>query len=118
MNTILDEKVGIGKINKWILGACWFAIFVPLTYVRKIEKFAFGHILGYISIFVGVVTIIVYAAINLSNTGIDYNDTQMINPETCFSFVGMATYTFEGIGIVIPVMETTARPDLYPYILL
>ena len=29
----------------------------------------------------------------------------------------MIAYVFEGIGIIIPVMETTSRPDLYPYIL-
>jgi len=29
----------------------------------------------------------------------------------------LASYTFEGIGIIIPVLETTNRPDLFPYIL-
>ena len=116
-NTILDEQLGFGKINKWILGALWLAIYVPLTYVRKIEKFALFHIIGDISILIGVTTIIVYASIYLDTHDRIPNDTELINPSTCLSFVGMATYTFEGIGIIIPVMETTSRPDLYPYIL-
>lgn len=39
------------------------------------------------------------------------------NSETFLSVIGLAAYTFEGIGLVIPVMETTSRPDLYPTIL-
>ena len=86
-------------------------------YVRKIEKFAFCHIIADVSILIGVTTISIYAAIHLAEHGSQIEDTQLINPETCLSFIGMIAYVFEGIGIIIPVMETTSRPDLYPFIL-
>lgn len=52
----------------------------------------------------------------LSRNGGFSDDVELINPKTFLSFIGLAAYTFEGIGIIIPVMETTSRPDLYPMI--
>ena len=31
--------------------------------------------------------------------------------------IGFAVYTYEGVGVVLPVMEITARPDLYKHVL-
>ena len=114
INNILkafDKK----PINNWILGACCFVIYVPLTLVRKIEKFAFFHIFADVAIMIGVTVILVFTFIELDKNGTE--ETELINKKTFLSFVGLAAYTFEGIGIIIPVMETTSRPDLYPMIL-
>mmetsp|Transcript_9904 Transcript_9904/g.11123 ORF Transcript_9904/g.11123 Transcript_9904/m.11123 type:complete len:228 (-) Transcript_9904:3-686(-) len=54
----------------------------------------------------------------LGEHGSKADDTELINTTTFLSFIGLAAYTFEGIGIIIPVMETTSRPDLYPYIVI
>jgi solute carrier family 36 (proton-coupled amino acid transporter) len=82
------------------------------------EKFAFLHLFADIAIMIGVITIIIYASIHLGDEPSQFaNDIEMINPKTFLSFIGLAAYTFEGIGIIIPVMETTNRPDLYPKIL-
>ena len=118
VNNILVQQFGIGPVNQWILGAACFALYVPLCLVRKIEKFAFFHIFADIAILIGVTTIIVYASLELRHNGGHFaEDVEMINTKTFLSFIGLAAYTFEGIGIIIPVMETTSRPDLYPYIL-
>jgi proton-coupled amino acid transporter len=71
-----------------------------------------------IAIFIGVTTVVVYASKELYNNDNKFSDdVQLFNSKTALSFVGLATYTFEGIGVILPVMETTSRPDLYPYIL-
>lgn len=119
VNNILISQFRVAPVNDWLLGLACFIVFVPLVWVRKIEKFSFFHIFADIAILIGVITIIVYATIELAdNHGHFAQDTQLINPKTFLSFIGLAAYIFEGIGIIIPVMETTTRPDLYPYIVI
>lgn len=116
MNSILTEALKTKAVDNWILGLICFLVYTPLVYVRKIEKFAFFHIVADLSIFFGVIVISIYAIIHADKHGFS-DDTQLINGKTFLSFIGLAAYTFEGIGIIIPVMETTSRPDLYPTIL-
>ena len=117
VNNILHETFDRPKINNWILGGVCFLIYVPLCWVRKIEKFAIFHVVADISIVIGLTVITIYASIELKDHGFS-DDEELINPKTFLSFLGLAAYTFEGIGIIIPVMETTSRPDLYPMIVI
>lgn len=59
----------------------------------------------------------VYGAKEAAQNGFKV-DNQFLNTETFLTVVGFAAYTYEGIGLIIPIMETTNRPDLYPYILI
>ena len=117
VNNIISKTFDQPEINQWILGGVCFIIYVPLCWVRKIEKFAFFHVVADISIVIGLTVITVYASIELNDNGFSH-DEEFINTKTFLSFIGLAAYTFEGIGIIIPVMETTSRPDLYPMILI
>jgi len=117
VNNILHFQFDINPINKWILGVVCFAIYMPLVLIRKIEKFAFFHVFADIAIMIGIITIVVFGFLELKKNDWKFSDdTQMINNKTFLSFIGLSAYTFEGIGIILPVMETTSRPDLYPKI--
>jgi len=35
----------------------------------------------------------------------------MLNNETYLSFVGFSIYSWEGIGVIMPIMEATAKPE-------
>jgi proton-coupled amino acid transporter len=117
INNILNSKFEVPEINPWWIGLGCFIFYAPLVLVRKIEKFANFHILADIAIVVSVLTITCYAAYQLHENGKFSHDTQPLNPKTFASFIGLAAYTFEGIGIILPVMETTANPKQYPFIL-
>ena len=80
-------------------------IFTPLCWVRKIEKFAFFHIFADIAIAIGLIVIFVYAFMEYEDNGFT-GPHEKINKVTFLSFIGLAAYTYEGIGIIIPVMET------------
>ncbi len=32
--------------------------------------------------------------------------------------IGFAVYSYEGVGVVLPIMEITEKPELYPKILM
>jgi proton-coupled amino acid transporter len=68
------------------------------------------------AIAIGLTVIIIFASLELSDNGFT-GPHEPINTVTFLSFIGLAAYTFEGIGIIIPVMEQCSRPDLYPHII-
>ena len=51
------------------IGALCFVIYVPLCLVRKIEKFAFTHIIADGLIMITTLVILVYALMQLSDSG-------------------------------------------------
>lgn len=93
------------------------AIYVPLVMVRKIEVFAATHLFGDICIFVTVITICVYAGINVGDNGWDTKGAQFINSTLWPDAIGFSVYAFEGIGVVLPIMEITERKDIYVKVL-
>ena len=92
-------------------------VYTPLCYVRKIEKFAFTHIIADILILVTVIVICVYNIIKIDDKGWGSNVT-FINPDTWLNMIGFSVYSYEGIGIILPILDCTSRPEHYPKILL
>jgi solute carrier family 36 (proton-coupled amino acid transporter) len=84
--------------------------------VRKIEKFSITHIFADALILITTIVILVYASIHLSEEdwgkGID-----ALNTATWLDMIGSAVYSYEGIGVVLPLLEVTEKPEMYPKIL-
>lgn len=54
----------------------------------------------------------VYSGIKLYNDGLG-PDIEAINHEKMFSTIGFAIYTFEGIGIMMPIMQACDCPERF-----
>jgi len=84
--------------------------------VRKIEKFAWTHLIADGFILLTTVVILVYTLIHLSENGWGTGN-KLINEETWLTMIGSAVYSYEGIGVILPLMEVTEKPEMYPRIL-
>ena len=83
------------------------AIYVPLVFVRKIEVFAVTHLFGDVMIILTMVVICIYAGIDVGKGGWQGASLQAFNPSLWPDAIGFSVYTFEGIGIILPVMDIT-----------
>ena len=88
------------------------AIYVPLVMVRRIEVFAATHIFADIMIIITIVTIFIYAGIDLNKEGIQMEGIEPVG-ELWADAIGFSVYTYEGIGVVLPIREVTADKDAY-----
>ena len=88
------------------------AIYVPLVLVRKIEVFAYTHVFGDIMIIITLVVIFGYAGASLGNNGVQM---QGIKPVGTFwaDAIGFSVYSYEGIGVILPIREVTANKKDY-----
>jgi proton-coupled amino acid transporter len=113
-DTTLDESF------KWWYAPICFAILFPLVLVRKIQAFAKFHVFGDVMVGLLVVVSITYATASVVNngfTGGDYNtlmpepELSWFNPKEWPNCIGFAVYSFEGIGVILPIQDITANKE-------
>jgi proton-coupled amino acid transporter len=97
-----------------------FLVTVPLTYVRRIEKFAFTYVIADFLILITAITILVFAVLHIQEKGFDKwgEGVPAINEHTWLTMIGSSIYSFEGIGVVLPILEVTENPKQFPKLLL
>lgn len=86
--------------------------------MRRIEKFAFTFIIADILILITVITIVVYASIHISEKKVWGEGVELINTSTFLTMIGSAVFSFEGIGIVMPIVEVMEDTTKFPKVLL
>ena len=102
-----DECTGGIDINKWIWMPICMAIYVPLVMVRKIEVFAITHAFGDAMIIITLIVLFGYAGSSLSKNGTKFETIEPIGALWADA-IGFSVYTYEGIGVILPIREVTA----------
>ncbi|CEG72992.1 neutral amino acid transporter [Rhizopus azygosporus] len=92
------------------------AVFVPLAMIRRIQKLSAFALIADLFILIGLVYLYYYDFFTLSQHGIaDVEWT--INYASFPMFIGTAVFTYEGVGLVIPITESMAEPEKFPKVL-
>ena len=91
-------------------------IYAPLSWVRKIQKFSIAFILGNFLILLTVCVIFGFCFKFLYENGPGPGFVP-INYSLFWNTVGFAVYSFEGIGVVMPIMSTCNCPEKFPKLL-
>ncbi|KAG2201969.1 hypothetical protein INT47_000508 [Mucor saturninus] len=91
-------------------------ILIPLSLIRHIAKLSFTAIIADLFILFGLVCIIYFTAVELSVNGVGPN-VAAVNPVSFGMMIGTATFSFEGIGLIIPIVESMERPEKFPFVL-
>ncbi|KAG1133312.1 hypothetical protein G6F42_001560 [Rhizopus arrhizus] len=92
------------------------AIFVPLAMIRKIQKLSAFALIADLFILIGLVYLYYYDFLTLASQGVA--DVEwVINYKSFPMFIGTAVFTYEGVGLVIPITESMAEPEKFPKVL-
>jgi amino acid permease len=101
------------KNNKRILEHIYMAIlvlvvFTPLTWVRNIQKFRFAFILAFLMIIVAVVTTSSYCFDIMAKRSFirPSGGYYALNKERYWDMIGCSFLMYEGIGCVMPIMNS------------
>ncbi|KAK4049224.1 hypothetical protein OIO90_005513 [Microbotryomycetes sp. JL221] len=90
-------------------------IFLPFAMIRNIQKLSGTALVADAFILFGLVYIFSNEIKVLSNFGIA--DVVMFNKKDFPLLIGTAVFSFEGIGLVIPITESMAEPHRFPKVL-
>ncbi|KAL1924767.1 uncharacterized protein VTP21DRAFT_4421 [Calcarisporiella thermophila] len=98
----------------WFIVAQLF-VFIPLAMIRKISKLSFFALIADLFIMAGLFYIYYYDFHTLLTAGI--GKIALFNPRDWNLLIGTAVFTFEGVGLVIPITESMKNPAQFPAVL-
>lgn len=105
------------EISKLFICILIILIYTPISWVRKIEKFSFAFIFGNLLILLSCIVITSFCSNMIMSKGAATGFVP-INYLSCLEMVGFSVYTYEGIGVVMPIMASCNCPDKFPKILI
>jgi len=111
--------LAISKCRSWIdikyMVLMQLIIFLPLSLIRDISKLGGTALVADAFIFAGLVYLSYYDVSTLATNGI--SDIANFNPRDWTLFIGTAIFTFEGVGLIIPIQESMKQPSKFPSVL-
>ncbi|KAJ4468587.1 transmembrane amino acid transporter protein-domain-containing protein [Lentinula edodes] len=90
-------------------------IFLPLSLIRDIVKLSTTALVADAFILVGLVYIFGSEIGLVIERGT--RDVQLFNPKDFSLFVGTAVFSFEGIGLIVPIVDSMREPHKFPAVL-
>ncbi|RYP66412.1 hypothetical protein DL771_007821 [Monosporascus sp. 5C6A] len=90
-------------------------IFLPFSLFRDIGKLGFTALIADAFILIGLAYLFYYDVLTLSTKG--YADIIQFNQKDWTLFIGTAIFTFEGIGLIIPIQESMKTPSKFPKVM-
>ena len=91
-------------------------VFLPLSLIRDIGKLGGTALVADFFILLGLVYLYYYDILTLAqNHGVA--DIVNFNPRDWTLFIGTAIFTFEGVGLIIPIQESMKKPSEFPRVL-
>ncbi|KAI8876269.1 hypothetical protein K501DRAFT_279593 [Backusella circina FSU 941] len=96
----------------------WFVLIaiIPITWVKRIERLSILMIIADAFIAFGLISILYFASSQISHHGVA-NNIVMVNTEHFALMVGTAVFSFEGIGIILPIANGMKDPSKFPKIM-
>ncbi|KAK3327210.1 transmembrane amino acid transporter protein-domain-containing protein [Cercophora scortea] len=90
-------------------------VFLPFSLLRDIGKLGFTALIADAFILIGLAYLFYYDIFTLSTEGLA--DIIMFNQKDWTLFIGTAIFTFEGIGLIIPIQESMKQPQKFPKVM-
>ncbi|CCF59776.1 hypothetical protein KAFR_0H03660 [Kazachstania africana CBS 2517] len=88
-------------------------IFIPLSLTRNIAKLSVTALLADLFILLGLIYVYYYAIYYVAKNSIATATMVWFNNSDWSLFIGTAIFTFEGIGLLIPIQESMRHPEKF-----
>lgn len=109
VNTLNDCHAPFApKYYIWIV----LAVIIPLCWVRKIARLSWVAIIADIFIAFGLICVLYFTSSQIAHNGIGKNII-LVNSENFGLMIGTAVFSFEGIGMVLPIVNVFFRSFNY-----
>lgn len=86
-------------------------LFIPLSFTRNIAKLTALALIADLFILIGLMYLYYYPAKYIAQHGVAWDTMVSFNSNDWSLFIGTAIFTFEGIGLLIPIQESMAVPQ-------
>ncbi|KAI8064990.1 transmembrane amino acid transporter protein-domain-containing protein [Thamnidium elegans] len=113
VNTLNDCNAPFApKYYIWIV----LIVIIPLCWVRKIARLSWVAIIADVFIAFGLICILYFTSAQIAQHGVGKNII-LVNQENFGLMIGTAVFSYEGIGMVLPIVEGMKNPEKFPRVL-
>jgi proton-coupled amino acid transporter len=99
--------------NTYVLIAIQLVLFIPMSFIRNVSKLGPAALLADVFILIGLTYIYYYDIATITrNHGFNPSVT-LFNPKDFTLTIGSAIFTFEGIGLILPIQSSMKRPQSF-----
>jgi proton-coupled amino acid transporter len=106
IHDLFKFEVGV-EVPRSLIALVWFLLLAGLSLVRKIDIFAATHVFGNIMMVTAFISLFYYGSWDLKTKGNHWNEVDFIYPSQFSAVLGSAIFSFEGIGLLMPVQNLT-----------
>ncbi|KAF3920657.1 hypothetical protein ABW21_db0206575 [Orbilia brochopaga] len=99
---------------RWLI-LMQMVVFLPFSMIRDISKLGGTALVADAFILLGLIYLYYYDLLQIATQGVA--DIVHFNPQDWTLFIGTAIFTFEGIGLIIPIQESMKEPHKFPKVL-
>ena len=111
--------LAVSKCRTWIdikfMVLMQLVIFLPLSLIRDISKLGLTSFIAEVFIAAGLLYLGYFDIYTMANNGLA--DITNFNPRDWTLFIGTAIFTFEGVGLIIPIQGSMKNPAKFPPVL-
>ncbi|QDS67770.1 hypothetical protein FKW77_006411 [Venturia effusa] len=91
-------------------------VLIPLSFIRNISKLGPVALLADVFILIGLTYIYWFDIATLATEGMN-KTVQLFNPQHYTLTIGAAIFTFEGIGLILPIQSSMKKPQAFEWLL-
>ncbi|KAF1911219.1 transmembrane amino acid transporter protein-domain-containing protein [Ampelomyces quisqualis] len=92
-------------------------VLIPMSFIRNISKLGPAALLADVFILIGLTYIYWYDISWISKMGGFHPTIELFNPRDFTMTIGSAIFTFEGIGLILPIQSSMAQPEHFSKLL-
>ena len=111
--------LAVSKCRTWIdikfMVLMQLVVFLPLSLIRDISKLGLTSFIAEVFIAAGLLYLGYFDIYTMANNGVA--DITNFNPRDWTLFIGTAIFTFEGVGLIIPIQGSMKNPAKFPPVL-
>jgi proton-coupled amino acid transporter len=114
------DAVGKGKgepLSTNALIGIQLVVLIPMSFIRNISKLGPAALLADVFILIGLTYIYWYDISWISKMGGFHPSIELFNPRDFTMTIGSAIFTFEGIGLILPIQSSMAQPEHFSKLL-
>jgi proton-coupled amino acid transporter len=116
LSFVLAVSNGSASLSTNALITIQLVVLIPLALIRNISKLGPAALLADVCILVGLTYIWYYDISAIAHRGI-HNTVELFNPKHFTLTVGSAIFTFEGIGLLLPIQSSMKEPEKFSRLL-
>ncbi|KIX99589.1 uncharacterized protein Z520_04222 [Fonsecaea multimorphosa CBS 102226] len=103
---------GLAPVSTNVLIALQLIALIPLAFIRNISKLGPAALVADVFILLGLAYIYYYDISSLADLGLNPT-VQLFNPQHYTLTIGSAIFTFEGIGLILPIQSSMREPEKF-----